>query len=116
MKQHIDYQFTHLNEYINLERGNLYKAAKIKRNETTIAHMIFKGKPKIPTPCILRFTWHTTSKRRDLDNIAFSKKFILDGMVKAKVLENDNLTHIIGLEDRFVISKKAGVTVEVMEG
>ena len=35
------------------------------------------------------FKWHVKG-RHDSDNIAFAKKFVLDGMVKAGVLENDN--------------------------
>ena len=111
---YIDYAFTHLNEYISKERANKYIASKIKKEETYIAYLAFRGK-KFNTPCKIRFIWHVKNKRRDLDNIAFSKKFILDSMVKAKAIPNDNLTHIIAFEDTYVLDTKEGVEIIVEE-
>lgn len=110
---YIEYPFTFLNEYIRLERSNKYKGAKIKRESTYALSLMLKGK-KIQTPCKLKFTWIIANKKRDLDNIAFAKKFILDAMVKAKVIPNDNLTHIIGFVDEFEIGNKIGVRIEVI--
>ena len=39
--------------------------------------------------------------RRDVDNIAFAHKFILDGLVSAGVLEGDSRKYVIGLQDEF---------------
>ena len=114
MKIYIDYAFTHLNEWIAAERANKYKASKIKKEETYIAYLAFRG-VKIQTPCKIKFTWYVKNKRRDLDNLGFSKKYILDGMVKAGAIPNDNLTHIIGLEDSYVIAAKEGVEIEIEE-
>ena len=114
MSIYIDHAFTHLNEWISAERANKYKASKIKKDETYLASLYFRGK-KFNTPCKIRFIWHVTSKRRDLDNVSFSKKFILDSMVMAKAIPNDNLTHIIAFEDTYIISPKEGVEVIVEE-
>lgn len=107
----LDYKYTTLNPYINAERTNRYKAAKIKRDETYATYMMVKGKPKINTPCGLEFIWTVTSRRGDVDNIAFSKKFIIDGMVKAGIIPDDSIKHITGLRDRFVLGKKDSVMI-----
>ena len=111
----IEYKFTSLNSYINAERTNRYKAAAIKKRETRIAYLSFKGKEKIDTPCRLKFTWLIKDKRRDLDNIGYAKKYILDGMVKAGIIENDGLNQIIGLQDEYIVCDTDGVIVEVIE-
>jgi len=111
----IDYAFTTLNEYINVERGNKYAAADIKSKETNVAKMSCIGKQWYQYPCKITFTWHLKDKRKDLDNVAFAKKFILDGLVKAGVLENDNLTKIQAFEDKVVFDKKEYVEVEISE-
>ena len=53
-------------------------------------------------PIIVHFAWIEGNKRRDLDNVAFAKKFILDGLVKAGVLKNDNCKHVTGFTDTFI--------------
>lgn len=108
----IYYNFTFLNEYINAERRNRYIAAKIKKDTTNAIYYMLLNKPKIQTPARLKFTWLIPHKRRDLDNISFAKKFILDSMVKAKIIPNDNLTHLIGFIDEFEISDQIGVRIE----
>lgn len=115
MTYYIDHEFTTLNDYINAERRNKYVAAKIKKNETELVYYSMLNKPKAPTPCCITITWHTKNKRKDADNIAFAKKFILDGMVKAGIIPNDNLTHIVELHDKFVIDKESYVEVNVTE-
>ena len=111
----IYYDFTFLNEYIKAERSNKYISAKIKRDTTNYIMYKLLNKQKIKTPCKLKFTWLIPNKRRDLDNIAFAKKFILDGFTKAKIIPSDNLNHIIGFIDEFEISDKVGVRIERLE-
>ena len=106
----VDYSFTKLNEYIEAERTHRNKAATIKKMETEYARLHFLG-IKIQTPCRVKFIWHVENRRRDPDNIAFAKKYILDGMVAAGAIPNDNLCHIIGLQDEFVVDGKDYVEV-----
>ena len=110
MHKIIDYPFTKLNEYIDAERGGWQKANIIKKNETEVARLNFLG-VKVPTPCRIRFVWHAENFRRDADNIAFAKKYILDGMVKAGAIPNDNLNHIKGFIDDFVVDGRDYVEV-----
>lgn len=96
-----------LNTYINKERANKFMAAKIKREETdrVIAEcMIQKLKP-IDKPVTVDIEWVTKNLRKDLDNVAFAKKFILDGLVKAGVIEGDGRKHVTGFSDTCNVSK-----------
>lgn len=110
---YIEHKFTTLNEYVNAERSNKYIGAKIKREQTDIAYYSLLGTKPIQTPTRLKFTWYCANKRSDLDNICFAKKYILDGMVKAGIIPNDNMRHIIGFEDILIFSDKWAVGMEV---
>ena len=56
-------------------------------------------------PCSRRITYHVhwveENRRRDLDNVAFAKKFIQDGLVKAGIIPNDTHHEIAGFSDSF---------------
>ena len=110
----IKHKFTALNEYTNKSRGNRYVSNNIKKNETEISRLHFINTPKIDTPCRLKFTWIMKTKRMDLDNRSFSKKFIIDGMVKACVIPDDGLKYIIGFQDEYEIGSYDGVKIEVI--
>ena len=109
----INHRFTSLNQYILAERTHRHKAAKLKKAESYIAYLSLLNKPHITTPCRLRFTWYIKDKRTDADNICFAKKYIIDGMVKAGLIENDSLRYIVGFQDEFVIDKNERVEIEV---
>ena len=95
-----------LNEYINVCRTNKYKAAAYKRDiESQIA--LFTNKlPKFDTPVYIRFLWVEANNKRDPDNIAFAKKFILDTLVKTGKLPNDSHKYINAFEDYFTFGPK----------
>lgn len=98
------------NEYILFCRSNKFLGAKIKKDtENKIVYEIknqkIKNSIKNP-PIIITFKWIEKTRRRDKDNIAFSKKFILDAMQKAKIIENDNNNYILGFKDLFFYDKK----------
>ena len=108
----IDHAFTTLNSYINSERRNRYIGAKIKKDETQIAEEAFRGLEPILVPVRAIFTWTMKNKRKDLDNVAFAKKFILDGAVKAGFLQSDNCKYVVGLEDKLKYGEEEFVEVE----
>lgn len=90
--------FTYLNEYIKVERGNRYVAAKEKRRQTAeVKYQCMKFNP-INSKVDIRFEWHVKGKH-DSDNIAFAKKFVLDGLVDAGVLPNDGPKYVGNFED-----------------
>lgn len=64
----------------------------------------------------VNFTWIEPNRMRDLDNICFAKKFILDAMVNAGVIPDDNSRYVTGFIDSFGYDKKnPRVIVEVIE-
>lgn len=71
--------------------------------------------PKYDRPVKIHFIWVEENKRRDLDNVCFAKKFILDSMVKAGKLKDDNRNYVVGFEDSFKYDKESKVILEVEE-
>jgi len=101
-------EFTNLNKYTAAQRANRYLGAKIKKEETERVMWICKkyryNKISNHRHC-LGFTWYCKDRRTDPDNIAFAKKFILDGLVESGILEDDGWKNIRRFEDHFKISK-----------
>lgn len=95
-----------LNEYTAECRRNAYAGAKMKaRNENFVRCLIrhqLNGL-HIKRPVTIVYRWYEKNRRRDLDNIAFAKKFINDALVKDKVLEDDNWAHVTGYSDEFYV-------------
>jgi hypothetical protein len=108
---------TSLNEYINAERTNKFMGAKIKKEETdkVIIECKFEELQPVRGRVKLFFYWYVKNKKKDPDNIAFAKKFIIDGLVEANVLRNDNLNTIVELHDYFVIDNEDQVIVDIIE-
>ena len=110
-------ELTDLNEYIRQERGNKYVAAKTKLKETDYVALLARqqAKPiKSERRLYIFITWSCKDQRKDPDNVAFAKKFILDGLVVAGVLEGDGWKIIGGLVDSFRVDKdNPRVVVEI---
>ncbi len=104
-----------LNEYINECRKNRYAGANMKKKvENDIAIFINKL-PRLEKAVQITFNWFESNKRRDLDNICFAKKFILDSLVKSGKMKDDNRNYVSGFEDRFYYANEAKVIVEIEE-
>ena len=111
-------EFTDLNKYINYERMNKFIASSIKKNETERVYWecISQGLKKQTKKIFIVFKWYLANKKKDKDNIAFAKKFILDGLVMAKVLKNDGFDSIEGFLDLFYLSPdNPRVEVELLD-
>lgn len=98
-----------LNDYTKACRSNKYVGAKMKKQAES--HIISHIKQQIPDvryeyPVKLSFRWYEKDKRRDLDNICFAKKFILDALVKAETIKTDSWQGVIGFTDEFYIDKE----------
>ena len=109
----INYDFPGWNEYINTERANRYAAAKIKADEKEYIGWTVKEKYTGEYPITLTIRPHYQNKRRDLDN--FRLKGLIDGLVAAGVIKNDNLTCINRILIEAVFSDTPGVEVEIRE-
>lgn len=64
---------------------------------------------------MVRFEWHERTKKRDADNIASAKKFILDALVKMKVIPDDSRKYVKGFTDTIIDDKADFVIVELIE-
>ncbi len=63
----------------------------------------------------LAFVWCEKTIRRDPDNVMAAQKFIIDGLVAAKVLPDDGWRFVHSLVHEFTISAHPGVHVTIEE-
>jgi hypothetical protein len=119
MEFFIHKEFIGLNDYTEKNRTHKYAGSTAKKRETNDVAMMLMHKPKVEQyPIKIEFIWLINNRAKDLDNVTFAKKYILDGMVKARILKSDNLTKIIAFEDKAIIVKKKhhqGVLVRITE-
>lgn len=115
MKYIIDMKLPSLNDYTRWCRGNKFLASKYKREIEQEIGFFIKKMPKYDKPVKIHFTWVEGNKRRDLDNICFAKKFILDSMVKHGKLKDDNRNCVYAFTDSFEYSDRTMVILEVEE-
>ena len=107
-----------LNEFIRANRSNKYLGAKQKKSEQEFIKIYIKqqlGNIKIEKPVRGKFIWIEENKKRDLDNICFAKKFILDSLVELGILKDDNRKMVCGFEDDFGYANESKVIVELEE-
>ena len=100
-----------LNSYIQAERGNRFKAAKIKKEATDTVHWEAKAASLTPVlpeeyPVIVHVNWFSKDERKDVDNVRFAMKFVLDGLVSAGVIENDSRKFVEDVSDSFQVDRK----------
>ena len=117
-KFEINQRLPSLNDYTKACRASKFEGAKMKKEiEYSIWVYILRQLKNIhiSSPVKVHFTWVEENGKRDLDNICFAKKFILDALVSAGVLENDNRSHVSGFTDSFEYADKSKVIVELEE-
>lgn len=103
------------NEYINACRINRYAGAKMKADAEATISMFLKSPRMVTAPVSIIFEWEEPNRRRDIDGIAFGKKFILDALVKKGILPDDSQKWVVGFTDKFVLGKEHKVTVKILE-
>ena len=109
-------ELTSLNEYINAERTNRFRAAKIKKEETERIYYECKEQKlqRIRGAKKAVFTWFSKNERKDFDNIEFAQKFIWDGLVMAGVLLSDTQkdTPKVRIHNHEIDKKKPRIELE----
>lgn len=111
----IEGRFVGLNEFYRMDRWEQHEAKREHDGRVAAAAKAaglrpFKGRVRYAV------TWYEANRRRDLDNVAFGKKFIQDGLVKAGVLHNDTHHEIAGFEDSFAYdARNPRIVVEIWE-
>lgn len=105
-----------LNEYIAAINSSRYVGNNMKKEHTEAVAWQAKKLRQVEKPVFIQFTWKEPNRLRDPDNIVFAKKLILDGLVSAKILPNDNQKWIIGFQDHiFIDEKNPGVGIILFE-
>ena len=114
-KVEINMKLPSLNEYVNVCRTNRFKASKFKKNLEDDIMMFTNRLPRFENPVKIHFHWIEGNKRRDLDNICFAKKFILDALVKSGKLQDDNRKCVTAFTDTFEYGDETKVILEIEE-
>lgn len=112
----VDHRFPSTNEYISECRKSAYAGHTMKRTLDEIVAWSCKsqGIKQVRVPVVVCIRYFEPNRRRDLDNIYFASKFILDGMVKAGVLADDNQQHVKDVKSYYTIRPGENASVKVM--
>lgn len=108
-------KLAYLNDHDKANRANRFVGAKLKKQMTEMVALQLSGQPPITDPVVVSFHW-LYSTRHDFDNMRFAAKYVLDGMIHAGVLPNDNQSWVKGFGgDTFekVLSGDEGVIITV---
>ena len=111
-------QLDGLNDYTRANRANKYAGAKMKRESEELITLYIRAQriPKYSGAVRIAFRWYEPNRRRDLDNICFAKKFILDALVKNEIIKSDNWKGVTGFTDEFFVdNENPRVEVEIYE-
>lgn len=111
----IDMKLPSLNDYIKVCRANKFNANRYKAKLEQEIWLFLVKMPKWNNPIKIHFHWVEGNKKRDLDNICFAKKFILDSMVKNGKLTDDNRRYVTAFTDTFEYSDTTKVILEIEE-
>lgn len=101
-------QLPNLNDYTKACRTYKMAGAQMKKKaEQIITAHIFQqiSTVRFEETVELNFRWYEPNRKRDLDNICFAKKFILDALVKAGTIKADGWAGVIGFTDTFYVDK-----------
>lgn len=96
-----------LNEYIDACNTHYHAGAKMKRDSQEAIGWEVKRQKLQPiyAAVTVHFHWVEARRQRDMDNIAFAKKFILDALQQMRILQGDGWKQIRGLSDTFSVDK-----------
>ena len=106
-----------LNEYTEACRRHAKAGAKMKKvaEHQVMAGIVSCTACMVPGKVSVSIKWVEKDRRRDLDNVSFAKKFVLDAMVRAGVIGGDDQRHVVALSDTFATdgsNPRVEVTVE----
>ena len=101
-------QLPGLNDYTKACRSNKFVGAQMKADAEQLISLFIRNQHLEPVPgkVYVSFTWYEPNERRDPDNVAFAKKFILDALVANGIIEGDSRKYIKGFSDEVITDKK----------
>lgn len=107
--------FNEIIEAAKSGKGKYQPYAQMKETYTNMAAWLAKRLPKFEKVALI-ITWYEPNRHRDPDNIMAGQKFILDGLVVAGTIPNDNQRHIQGIIHRFAVDRKnPRIEVEIVD-
>ena len=89
-----------------------------KQAENVIGFMVktqLRG-VRFDRPVLIHYRWIEPNRRRDKDNVAFAKKFILDALQEAGVIKSDGWKMCTPYDAGFMVNRKRPRTVVRIEG
>ena len=103
------------NKEINANRSHWAAGTKVKADAQASVAWAIKaaGLKPVTAPVDVYIEWHEAPRRRDVDNIQSSAKYILDALVTAGVLPNDNQTWVRQVYQKVVKDDEDYVVVEL---
>ena len=100
----IDGRLPNLNDYTKANRTSPVVGNKMKQEqEEYISDFITEQLDGVhfTGAVYLHFLWVEKDRNRDLDNVCFAKKFILDALKKSDVIKTDGWKGVYGFTDDF---------------
>ncbi len=94
-------RLTGANEYTSANRSHYHAGASLKKKETARCAEAAIGLSRIDYPVKLTISWFEPNARRDIDNISFGAKFILDGLIEAGKIKNDGRKLVQAIQHEF---------------
>ncbi len=104
-----------LNEIIDTARNDISVVARQKREWTVVVANACCGSHQFKGQVNIDYLWQVKNNRRDPDNIWARTKFINDGLVAAKIINNGSLEVIVSVSHRHEKSDSEGVTITITE-
>lgn len=104
-----------LNEYTAACRGNRFAGATMKHKAQDQIARCLGGVEPVKKPVRIQIEWMEKNARRDIDNISFAKKFILDALVAEGILPDDSRKWVKGFEEEFPFGDEEKITITLEE-
>ena len=119
MKKHTEYieiigRLPGTNEIITAAKkvGNGSVYTRMKRKFTSeLAYRFRNGLDGVYELISLKLIWNEKKRYRDPDNVMGGIKFILDGLVQAGIIPDDNYKHIGAIEQEVKYGEKDSIMV-----
>ena len=115
----IEGRLDNLNDYTRACRSDPRVGNRMKKhNEEIISGYIMQQLKGVQFEgrVYLHFRWVEANRNRDLDNVCFAKKFILDALVSNGVIETDGWRGVSGFTDEFDVDPEYPRIEVVIEG
>jgi hypothetical protein len=108
-------KFPGMNEMIAAAKKSPYAYSAMKKKFTQIVAWEAKIHLTKRKNASFIFKWYEENNRRDPDNVAAAKKFVLDGLVMAEIIPKDTRKCVLGWEEIVIYKqKRRGVEITLM--